>query len=98
MILNVLMFKNLSLDCFTTPQFVDIEPEKAGEQLKRSIILNKEDTAKIAPYRNLALFNFGTFDDVSGKIKFIKEPQLILDCSQVIDDLGVFAKDEAIDG
>lgn len=88
--LNILLFKNLSLDCFTTPQFVDLTPEKAAEQLRRSIILNKEDLQKVIPYRNLVLYDFGEFDDVTGKITLLEDPEKILDCAAIIEDLGIF--------
>ena len=42
MILNVVCFKNVDIDAFTQPQFIDIEPAKAAVQLSRALQLDLE--------------------------------------------------------
>ena len=37
MILNIIVFKNVKIGAFTTPNFIDLEPEKAAVQLQRAI-------------------------------------------------------------
>ena len=88
MILNVLIFKNKKIDCFTTPQFDDHEPEKAALQLARSLKLN-EGKEEISHFKNLDLYFFGTFDDSTGKLVLLDEPKLLLDCSKFfkVEDL-----------
>ena len=81
MILNVMIFKNHVLDCFTTPNFIDGDAAKAGVQLARSIKLGLDSNdVKVLNYRTLELFHFGTFDDETGKISFFEEPISVLDC------------------
>lgn len=82
MILNIIMFKNKKIDCFTTPQFDDHEPEKSAIQLARSIKLNPDDP-KAIPFKNLAMYFFGTFDDSTGEIVLLDSPKLLLDCSKL---------------
>ena len=36
------MFRNRKIGAFTTPQFIDIEPEKAAVQLSRSLQINEK--------------------------------------------------------
>lgn len=85
MILNVIAFKNGKINAFTTPQFIDIEPVKAATQLKRSILnAGEKDYDKIGVYRDLDMYNLGTFDDELGKFNLI-EPELLLNCKPVVD-------------
>ena len=81
MILEICVFKNHELGCFTTPNFVDVEPEKAAIQLARTI---KAGIAKKDPkaydYRFLELLHIGSFDDETGKIIELDEPVSLLDC------------------
>ena len=87
MILHILMFKNHQLDCFTTPNFVDVEPNVAATQLKRSIITGiAENDKKAYQYRNLELFHVGDFDDVTGKITQFDSPIALLDCRAIYPD------------
>lgn len=90
MILNVLIFRNKKIECFTTPQFDDHEPEKAALQLARSLKLN-EGKDEINQFKNLELYFFGTFDDSTGKLILLDEPKLLLDCSKF------FKKEEIVD-
>ena len=90
MILNVLIFRNKKIECYTTPQFDDHEPEKAALQLARSLKLNV-GKAEIEQFKNLELYDFGTFDDSTGKLDLLDEPRLLLDCSKF------FKKEEIVD-
>lgn len=85
MILDVIIFKNERVHAFTNPQFIDTEPEKAALQLKRSMIANPE---KAAPYQNLTMWYFGTFNDETGEwIKPEDGIYQLLDCRIVWEDL-----------
>lgn len=64
--LNILMFKNVKINAYTTPNFVDIDPEKAAEQLKRSIIINADNEKLLEPYVNLDMYYVAQFDDIEG--------------------------------
>lgn len=83
MLLNVIMFKNKKVNAFTTPQFIDIEPEKAAIQLSRSLQLNDKPEID-ATYKNLAMFFMGTFDDSTGKFDLERRPKFLLDCEDVL--------------
>lgn len=82
LVLNIIIFKNKKIDAFTTPQFIDIEPEKAALQLSRSIIMAKDDK-QVEQYKNLAMYAIGTFNDSTGEIHQ-EEIKLLLDCNQVL--------------
>ena len=80
--LNVIIFKNLKIGVYTTPQFIDNEPDKAAIQLERSLTLNYEkEYDKIKQYEHLQMYDLGTFDDVTGEVDFHK-PVLLLDCRE----------------
>lgn len=80
MILNVICFKNMVVDAFTAPQYIDIEPVKAAVQLARSM---KVAPDKATQFQNLTMWNFGEFDDESGKFNLLDEPVLLLDCRTI---------------
>lgn len=90
MILNVLIFRNKKIGCFTQPQFSDVEPEKAAIQLARSLKIN-EDEVIAKKYADLEMFEIGTFDDEKGICDW-HQPRLLLVCAdalpkkEVIDD------------
>ena len=67
--LNVIMFKNLKINAFTTPNFTDLEPEVAAKQLERSLVINQNDEKLISPYRSLDMYFMATFDDETGIYK-----------------------------
>lgn len=75
MILNLIVFKNVAIQAYTTPNFIDQEPEIAAKQLERSIVLNfgKRETEV---YQNLDMYFIGTFDDESGKFDIV-EPKFL---------------------
>ena len=81
MILNIILFKNVKIDCFTTPQFTDIDAEKAALQLARSLKLN-EGKEEINKFKHLEMYYFGTFEDSTGKIELLSEPKRLLDCTK----------------
>lgn len=81
MILNILIFKNLKIKAFTTPQFDDHDPKDAAEQLRRALIVEK-DVTKVNPYKNLELYCVGSFNDLTGELTVI-EPELLLDCAEI---------------
>ena len=87
----ITMFRNVELECFTTPQFIDIEPEKAAEQLARSIKMAAKDNPKqLLNYRHLKLCYFGEFDDTTGKMDLLETPEEILDCAALVKATGIF--------
>lgn len=86
MILTVIIFKNKKAECFTTPQFVDVEPENAAVQLARSLMVNEdEDVDK--RYRYLDMYTIGSFNDETGDFTACKARKL-LECNAVIKKRG----------
>lgn len=94
--LNVFIFFNTVLNCYTTPTFDDHEPQVAATQLKRSIIYEK-DTAKVVPYKNLKMYQLGTFDDETGKLDVFPESVLLLDCTEVVKGRGDYVESKPIE-
>lgn len=82
--LNILFFYNKKIECFTQPVFDDHEVEVSAQQLSRSLVIEK-DVTKVTPYKNLKLFHLGVFDDQTGEIKLLGKPELILDCSEIVE-------------
>lgn len=93
--LNILIFKNKAIECFTTPQFDDHDPKMAAEQLRRSLIVEK-DVKKVNPYKNLELYHIGEFDDLTGVISQ-KDPELLLDCAAVVQGREDYVESQSID-
>lgn len=82
--LNILFFYNKKIECYTQPIFDDHDVNVASEQLSRSLVIEK-DVAKVIPYKNLKLYHLGVFDDQTGKIDLLSKPELILDCSEIVE-------------
>jgi len=77
------MFRNRKIGAFTTPQFIDIQPEVAAVQLSRSLQINdKPDIDKT--YQDLVMFHMGSFDDETGELIPLDEPKQLLVCGDVI--------------
>lgn len=79
MILDVLAYKNKKLRCFSNPFYSQEKLENLEVSVTRQIIQGDKDKAK-----NLALYHFGTFDDITGKYDLKKEPELLFDCDDII--------------
>ena len=82
--IHIIMFKNVKINAYTTPNFIDIEPEVAAEQLKRSIIINADDDKLLAPYENLDMYWVGDFDDIEGIFYTNSEAQFLLSPRELI--------------
>ena len=96
MLLHVLMFRNILIGSFTTPQFVDIEPDVAAKQLARSFaIAYKDDPKKVLAYEDLVLYHIAEFDDESGKLTPLPEKVLLLNCFDEIQRVKVFFSNKA---
>lgn len=93
--LNILIFKNTVLGCYTTPQFDDHDVEIVAVQLARSIKANltesKED--KVVHLKGLELYHLGTFDDETGLCDILEYPKLLLNCEEVFKTYGKKDKD-----
>lgn len=95
--LNIIIFKNLSIGAFTTPNFTDIEPGKAAKGLERAIIANFESKPEmVKSYENLEMYCVGTFDDETGVISNT-QPVFLLSTHDLIIKLAAekVAKEEA---
>lgn len=78
------MFRNRKIGAFTTPQFIDQEPEVAAVQLSRALQMDeKGEHDKV--YHDLVMFHLGEFDDSTGELITLEEPRALLDCAKVID-------------
>lgn len=88
--LEILIFKNVELGCFTTPQFDDHDAEVVAVQLARSIKANlKGNTAeKVAHLKGLELYHLGDFNDETGKCNLLSQPKLLLNCTEVFNSYG----------
>lgn len=84
MILNIIVFFNKRIECFTTPNFDDHSPKDAAVQLERSLKLNLDKEDIIRSYKFLDMYHFGTFEDSTGKIDLLEKPVKLLDCSKLL--------------
>lgn len=87
--LNIVVFKNLILDCFTTPVFDDHSPEDAAVQLARSLKLaaaSDDEKSKLTcqQYKNLDMYVIGIFDDSTGQIDLLEAPRKLLECRKAL--------------
>lgn len=93
--LHMLMFRNVLIQTFTTPQFVDIEPENAAIQLQRSLVLSfGKEPEKVLSYDSLILYHVADFDDQTGVIAPLPEPVLLLNCIDIVNSLKVQASNK----
>lgn len=81
MILSVLAFRNKKMQCFTNPFYSQEKLENMETNFGRAMV---QDRSLVAKYKNLALYNFGTFDDKTGLYELKKEPELMFDCDDII--------------
>lgn len=101
--LHVLVFYNVLISTFTTPQFTDIEPENAAIQLSRSLVLsNEKEPDKVRSYDSLILYHIADFDDQTGTITPLSHPVQLLSCIDVVNHLKLeavkkAAEDEKLD-
>lgn len=84
MTLDIVIYKNEKIGAFTTPQFIDIEPEKAAVQLVRSLKVQPE---KAGQFADLTFWKFGKFDDETGKIDLLPVPELLVDLRVVVAEV-----------
>lgn len=82
MILDVYAFRNKALKCYANPYFSQEKKENVDQNLARSIFA--AGPAGKEKYKNLALYYFGTFDDTLGKYDLLREPELVVDCDDII--------------
>lgn len=85
MILDVFAFRNKRLKCYANPYFAQDKIENVEVNLTRTIAMGG-DSAK-AKYAHLALYHFGTFDDVSGEYNLLSQAELVCDCDDIIAGL-----------
>lgn len=82
MILKVFVYRNKKMGCYTNPIFIQENEENTEVNMTRAIIAaGKEESKK---YKSLALYKLGTFDDVKGKFELLDEPELLVDCDDII--------------
>lgn len=82
--LNVFVFRNSVLGCSGNPVYDDHEPDIFAKQLERVIITAQAE--KVVQYENTTLYFIGTYDDESLRFEPVKDPVLILDLNQVLED------------
>lgn len=82
MILEVFAFRNKRMKCYANPYFSQEKLDNIETNLGRSIVMGGPEMQK--KYKSLALYHFGTFDDCSGKYDLLAEPELIVDCDDII--------------
>ena len=87
MIIHILCYKNILTKSFTSPLFVDIDPETAGVQLSRTLVMTyKKDPKKVLEYEDLVLYHLADFDDQTGLITPIS-PVILLNCFDVVQEI-----------
>lgn len=82
--LTIFAYKDNALGCYTTPFFDDRSIENVGVGVTRAIL--KSD--KKSTMKHKVLYKIGTYDDVSGIICSC-DPELIVDCDEVLASVGV---------
>ena len=81
MILDVVAFRNKKMGVYTNPTFTQEKLENLETNYSRFFIASEEGRKK---HTSLALYHFGTFDDVAGKYDLLAEPVLLFDCDDII--------------
>lgn len=91
MILDVVAFKNKKLKCWTNPIFTQEKLENLETNYYRAI--GTGGPVAKEKMKGLALYHFGTFDDVKGKYELLEEPEYLFDCDDIISSLPEEVKD-----
>lgn len=93
--LHILSALNAYLSCFAQPKFDDHEPDVFAKQFERHLLTAEPE--KVFQFENVIWYHIGTFDDETGKIELLKEPVVILRCSDVLNQRKIKEKllDEA---
>lgn len=66
--LTIIGYKNVKIDAFTQPIYVDVEPANYALQIARAL-KTTEDTKLLKDYSSLVMYHLGTFDDETGKVE-----------------------------
>lgn len=88
--LTVFVAMNLFLGCTGQPKFDDHEPDVFGKQFERFLLT--ADDAKVFSYENVVWYHLGTYDDETMKFEALKEPVVVVRCSDVLSQRKIKAK------
>ena len=81
MILEILCYRNKGIGAYTQPWHSQSSLDNEVEGLTRSLFMSSEARTKL---KKMVLYHLGTFDDKTGKYDLLSEPELLLDCDDVI--------------
>ena len=91
--MTVLSFWDKQLKRYTSPGYDDHEdPEVIKELVRTQIIKSEPLKRKIYEAKNLVIL--GSFDNETGKHVLLPDPELILNCDQVISDIQDYERNE----
>lgn len=85
MILDVLVYRNKKMKCFTNPIYTQDKLENLELNIIRSLIAGGPSAKE--KLKNLAMYHLGTFDDETGKYDLLAEPELLFDVDDIIASL-----------
>ena len=74
--MNVVVFRDTLVGCFTLPQFIQENPEDWAEGVSRS--LKRADIKVLVKYKDLEAYELGTFDDVTGLFNLRVNPSKLV--------------------
>lgn len=66
--LTIIGYKNVKIDAFTQPVYVDVDPANYALQIARAL-KTTEDVKLLKDYSSLVMYHLGTFDDETGKVE-----------------------------
>lgn len=79
--LNIMIMKDKRLGAFCPPQFTDKAVEVEKTNLGRALAIATKEKAH--QYKGKELYCLGTFDDETGKMDLLAEPEFVLDCESI---------------
>lgn len=79
--LEIICYKNVKINAFTNPIYVDITPQNYAIQVARAL-KTSEDVKLLGSYTNLEMYYLGTFDDESG-VLVPSEPDMLCNIKEV---------------
>ena len=89
----VVSFWDKQLKRYTSPGYDDhLDPEVIKELVRTQIIKSEPMKRKIYEAKNLVML--GTFDNESGCHELLSDPELLLNCDQVISDIQDYERNE----
>ena len=85
MILGVFAYRNKAIQAYAQPIYDDRSKEVVAESVSRSLVL--ADAKAKENIKSCDFYYFGTFDDKTGKYDLLDQPELLVNCGDILEGI-----------